>query len=272
MRCLRAAFVFAAVLGLVSIAWPLAATAQSDNAVQTLRGRILEMQAEGIADKISQLMNEIQTHVAWTTQLPWMTGINMEQRRFDALRLLQLTPAVVELLEIDAQGREQLKVSRLALDVVGSGIDQSSEPKFTESVAKKVYYGPVYLHRNWEPGVTLGLAGTRSDTGVSVVELSLQWMREVLRQTKVGDRGVAYVVDAEGRVIAHQDFDSSLRDVSALAHVQAARTVGLANSKGAARTRDINGRDVLAAYARIAGPNWLVLVELPIEEAKARPQ
>jgi Cache domain len=272
MRCLRVAFVFAAVLGFVAAAWPLTATAQSDNAVQTLRGRILEMQAEGIADKISQLMKEIQTQVAWTTQLPWTTGISMEQRRFDALRLLRLTPAVVELLEIDAQGREQLKVSRLALDVVGSGIDQSSEPKFTESVAKRVYYGPVYSRRNSEPCITLGLAGTRSDTGVSVVELRLEWMRDVVRQTKVGDRGVAYVVDAEGRVIAHQDFDLSLRDFSGLAHVQAARAVGLANSKGVARiTRDINGLEVLATYARVAGPNWLVLVELPTHEIGGPP-
>ena len=39
-------------------------------------------------------------------------------------------------------GREQLKVSRLTMDVVGSGIDYSHKPEFTQAVAHKVYYGP----------------------------------------------------------------------------------------------------------------------------------
>jgi hypothetical protein len=39
---------------------------------------------------------------------------------------------------------------------------------------------------------------------------------EVVQQTKIGVRGVAYVVNAEGRVIAHPDSGvrKSLRDLS----------------------------------------------------------
>jgi hypothetical protein len=44
--------------------------------------------------------------------------------------------------------------------------DMSNEPKFTEAVAKKVYYGPVYFRRESEPYMTLLLAGTRRDAGV----------------------------------------------------------------------------------------------------------
>jgi hypothetical protein len=51
-------------------------------------------------------------------------------------------------------------------------------------------------------------------------------MWEIVQQTKVGDRGVAYVLNAEGRAIAHPDFDvrKSLRDLSSLAQVQEAHT------------------------------------------------
>ena len=64
--------------------------------------------------------------------------------------------------------------------------------------------------------MTVGLAGTRFDAGVSVVELNLNLMWEIVQQTKVGDQGVAYVVNADGRVIAHPDFRlrKSLRDFS----------------------------------------------------------
>ena len=232
---------------------------------QVLRSQILHMQAERIADKLTQFIKESQNQVAWTTHLPLTAG-SSDQGRFDALRLLRQVPAITELSKLDAEGKELLKVSRLAMDVVGSGTDYSKEANFTETVAKKIYYGPVYMRRESEPYLTLGMAGWRSDAGVSVVELNLKPMWDIVQQTKVGDHGVAYVVNAEGRVIAHPDFSvgKSLRDVSSLAQVQEARTTP---STGSVRmARDMNNQEVVAVYARVAGPGWLVFVELPIGE------
>ena len=112
--------------------------------------RIQREQAEAAAGKIGQFISEIESQVGWTTQLPWSAS-TLEQRRFDALRLLRQVPAITELAEIDSTGHEQLKVSRLAMEVVGSGNDMSKEPAFTEAVAHKVYYGPVYFRRESEP-------------------------------------------------------------------------------------------------------------------------
>ena len=240
----------------------LQANGQPD--VRALRSQVLLMQAEGIADKLTQFIKESQNQVGWTTQLPPALG-SIDQRRFDALRLLRQAPAITELSQLDAEGKEFIKVSRLAMDVVGSGTDYSREAKFTETVAKKIYYGPVYMRRESEPYMTLGMAGW-SDAGVSVVELNLKPMWDIVQQTKVGDHGVAYVVDAEGRVIAHPDVSvgKSLRDVSSLAQVQEARTTP---STGSVRmARDMNDQEVVVVYARVAGPGWLVFVELPIGE------
>src|SRR6266480_7141709 len=93
--------------------------------------RIQREQAEAAAAKIGQFVKEIESQVGWTTQLPWSAG-TLEQRRFDALRLLRQVPAITELAEIDSSGHEQLKVSRLAMEVVGSGADMSKDPAFTE--------------------------------------------------------------------------------------------------------------------------------------------
>jgi hypothetical protein len=247
-----------------AMAWPIAAIGQPD--VRALRSQILLMQAECIADKLAEFIKQNQNQIGWTTQLP-TTGSSIEQRRFDALRLLRQAPAVTELSLLDAEGKEFYRASRLAIDVVGSGTDYSKEPKFTGTVARKIYYGPVYLRRESEPYMTLGMAGARSDTGVSVVELNLSQVSEIVQQTKVGNRGVAYVVDARGRIIAHPDFAvrKSLRDLSTLAHVgEALTTTALTGS--AHITRDMNDQKVVAAYARVAAPGWLVFVELPIEE------
>src|SRR5258708_30118542 len=126
--------------------------------------RIQHEQAEAAAAKIGQFIKEIESQLGWTTQLPWSAG-SIEQRRFDALRLLRQVPAITELAQVDSTGKERLRVSRLAMDVVDSGLDLSKDPKFTEAVAHKVYYGPVYFRRDSEPYMTLSLAGTRKDAG-----------------------------------------------------------------------------------------------------------
>jgi two-component system, NtrC family, sensor kinase len=255
---------FIIVLGF-AVAWPIAAKGQPD--ARALRSQILLMQAEGIADKLAQFIKEVQGQVGWTTQLPSTGGpIPIEQRRFDAQRLLRQAPAVTELSLLDAEGKEFYKASRLAMDVVGSGTDYSKDAKFTETVAKKVYYGPVYMRRESEPYMTLALAA-RSGAGASVVELNLSQMSEIVQQAKVGDRGVAYVVNAEGRVIAHPDSDvrKSLRDLSSLAQVKEARTTTALTGADLV-ARDMNDQKVVVAYARVAGPGWLVFVELPIGE------
>src|SRR5881296_2190082 len=96
--------------------------------------RIQHEQAEAAAAKIGQFIKEIESQLGWTTQLPWSAGA-LEQRRFDALRLLRQVPAITELAQLDAAGKERLRVSRLAMDVVDSGTDFATAAPFTEAVA-----------------------------------------------------------------------------------------------------------------------------------------
>jgi len=229
---------------------------------------IQEQQAIAAADKIEEFITQIESQVGWTTQLPWTDG-TLDQRRFDALRLLRQVPAITELAQIDAAGHEQLKVSRLTMDVVGSGIDYSHKPEFTQAVAHKVYYGPVYFRRESEPYMTLSLAGTRRDTGVSIAQVNLKLIWDVVSKIKVGEHGRAYVVDSDGRLIAHPDISLVLRntDMSRLAQVRSARAGS--SSEAVREGDDIGGHGVLTAYAPVNPLGWFVLVETPIEEAYA---
>jgi class 3 adenylate cyclase/HAMP domain-containing protein len=231
--------------------------------------KIQHEQAESAAAKIGQFIKEIESQVGWTTQLLWSSE-NMEQRRFDALRLLRQVPAITEFAQVDASAKEQLRVSRLAMDVVGSGIDLSTEPKFAEAVKNKVYYGPVYFRRGSEPYMTLSLSGTRRNAGVSIAEVNLKLIWDVVSKIKVGQHGEAYVVDARGRLIAHPDISLVLRntDMMRLAQVQAAlrtETGGAADDVETAA--DIQGREVLTAFAPVPPLGWTVFVELPVDEA-----
>src|SRR5882757_6278651 len=229
-----------------------------------------EHKAALAADKIGHFIKEIESQLGWTTQLPWSAG-SIEQRRFDALRLLRQVPAITELAQLDASGKERLRVSRLAMDVVASGTDFSNDPKFMEAVARKVYYGPVYFRRESEPYMTLAIAGTRRDAGVSVAEVNLKLIWDVVSQIKVGERGHAYVVDAQGRLLAHPDISLVLRntDMSRLAQMRAARGESDSPSETVQEAENIEGRKVLTASAPVAPLGWRVFVELPADEAYA---
>jgi signal transduction histidine kinase len=226
------------------------------------------LQAQAAADKIEEFITQIDSQVGWTTQLPWTDG-TLDQRRFDALRLLRQVPAITELAQIDASGHEQLKVSRLTMDVVGSGVDYSARPEFKEAVAHKVYYGPVYFRRESEPYMTIALAGARRDSGVSIAQVNLKLIWDVVSKIKVGANGRAYVVDGDGRLIAHPDISLVLRntDMNRLRQVTSAR----AGSAGDAvqETLDVAGHNVLTAHAPVNPLGWFVFVETPLEEAYA---
>lgn len=239
---------------------------------QDHKGSLIQIQrqhAQSAADKIGQFVKEIEGHLAWTIHMPW-SPVTIEERRSDARRLLRQVPAITELALMDGTGREQLRVSRLALDVVGSGIDRSNEPQFLEAKLHKVFYGPVYLNRDSEPYMTLAIAGPRPEAGVSIATVNLKLIWDVVSQIKVGNNGGAYVVNAAGHLIAHPDISLVLRntDWSALPQVRAALT-GASAAPAEAVAKDARGRQVLTAYAAIKPLGWLVFVELPLAEAFA---
>ena len=224
------------------------------------------------ASKIEQFIREIERQVAWAAQGWIATPLMLEQRRFEYRRLLRQASAVAELSLLDASGREQLKVSRFAMNVTGSNIDFSRDPKFLEAKAGKTYFGPVYFREESEPYMTIAIAGKRPEWGVTVAEVNLKFTWDVVSQIKVGRAGRAYVVDGRGHLIAHPDISLVLQntDLSSLIKVQRARMSTPRSSDAQEQlkiARDLGGNQVLTASAAITPPGWLILVELPRMEA-----
>jgi signal transduction histidine kinase/CheY-like chemotaxis protein len=226
-------------------------------------------QAGAAAAKITQFIKEIEGHLGWTTHLSWTTPAK-EQRELDGIRLLRQVPAISELTLLDDQGHEQLRLSRQSMDLAGGDIDFSADERFKEAVANKVYYGPVKFRHGTEPFMTLAVAGVRRDAGVSAAEVNLTFIWDVINQIRVGRTGRAYVVDAQGRLIAHPDISLVLRntDLSQLAQVRSARAgAETADTAQAVTALDLSGERVLAAHAKAGPLNWFVFVELPEREA-----
>ncbi len=232
--------------------------------------RLQREKADAAAQRIDEFIGEIEKQIGWTTATQWASS-PIDQRRFDYGRLQRQVPAITELIQLDGQGHEQLKVSRLAMDVVGSGADYSADPRFKEALAKKVWFGPVYFRKESEPYMTMAVAQSGRNAGVTVAEVNLKLIWDVITAIKIGKSGYAYVVDGDGRLIAHPDISRVLRntDLSALPQVAAARSGSVATAEPAAIVRNLDGHRVLSASAPIPKLGWLVFVEQPISEALA---
>jgi signal transduction histidine kinase/DNA-binding response OmpR family regulator len=154
------------------------------------------------------------------------------------------------------------------MNVIGSGIDLSAEPKFLQARGGRIYYSPVYFRNESEPYMTIAVAsGTSAGSGVSVAEVNLKFIWDVVTQIKIGQAGYAYVVDSNGRLIAHPDISMVLQqtDLSMLPQVQDARSRG----DTATIALDNRGHQVMTARKTIDPPGWFVFVEQPLEEAFA---
>ena len=237
--------------------------------------RLQSEQAAGAASKIDQFIDEIDLQMNWLVQPVLGAGGSIqEQRRNISLRLLRQAPAVTDVAYLDGSGREQLRISRIALNVFGSGADYSRAAKFLEAKAGKTYFSPVYFRNDSEPFITVAKAQPAPAEGVYVAEVNLKFIWDVVSRIKVGETGYAYVVDAQGLLIAHPNISLVLQktDLSALLQVQAALT-GRAPHGGIEEktpvARDLQGRQVLASAELVAPVGWQVLVEQPLEEAFA---
>ncbi|OLB94907.1 MAG: hypothetical protein AUH30_16590 [Candidatus Rokubacteria bacterium 13_1_40CM_68_15] len=219
------------------------------------------------ATRIEQFVREIERQMGWTTHPQVVTGAAaLEQRRIDDFRLLRQVPAITEISQLDARGREQLRVSRLAMDVVGSGTDFSADPKFKEASTGRTYFSPVYFRKESEPYMTVAMPSGGGAAGVTAAEVNLKFIWDVVSQIRIGKAGHAFVVDGRGQLIAHPDISLVLKktDLSGLEHVRMARA-----GSATPIAHDLQGRSVLAATAPVEPLGWFVIVEQPLVEAFA---
>ncbi|MEO7742606.1 MAG: ATP-binding protein [Usitatibacter sp.] len=239
---------------------------------QETRNSLGEVEAEKAltaAVRIEQFLRDIENQLGWTT-LPLVTSATdpMEHRRLDFLKLLRQVPAITEVSHLDRDGREQLRVSRLAMDTRGSNTDYSKDPRFIVASRGVTWYSPVYFRKDTEPYMTIAIAEARDRPGVTVIEVNLKFIWDVVSTMQIGRKGIAYVIDQRGFLIAHPDISLVLKKVNLYALPQVAMAIDAPDDimRRVDDPRDLSGQSVLAAYAAVKQTGWKVFVEEPASE------
>jgi class 3 adenylate cyclase len=227
--------------------------------------------ARGAAFKIHQFVQEIEKTMRASTHASKIASAGLtDAYELQLIKLLKAVPAITTAAALDADGREQFKMSRIQMVRPEDLKDRSKDQAFLQARSDRSFFGPVYFVQESEPYARIAVPIKRFTkvVGVLIAEVNLKHIWKVISEIQVGEAGYAYVVSGDGDLIAHPDISLVLkgRNLRELVQVQAALT----GAPGPlAAQPNFAGQKVFAAYASIPGLGWSVLVERPAVEAYA---
>ncbi|MEJ7668436.1 MAG: GAF domain-containing protein [Casimicrobiaceae bacterium] len=261
------------ILSLVTIALLASGAISVYFSYQENKSALASLQHEkaiAAASRIEQYIRQISQQLAYAS-LPQLDAGDVELRRIEFLKLLRQAPEVTDIAQLDANGQEQIAVSRLGMDNVASAKDRAQEPAFRNAKRGQPWFGPVYFRKETEPYMTMAIRSGGESGPVTVAEVNLKFIWDVVSRIKIGEKGKAYVVDRNGFLIADPDIGLVLRKTSLanLAHVQAAAG-GRNSDEPAMLSTDLAGTQVLTSVAAIDPLDWKVFVEQPVAEVYAK--
>jgi putative methionine-R-sulfoxide reductase with GAF domain/ABC-type glycerol-3-phosphate transport system permease component len=188
--------------------------------------------------------------------------------------LLGTDPAFRQLMAVNDQNQPTARASRLSQAATDQSSDLLSDELLAQVKQGQHYISSVYIDPNTsEPLIFVAVPATDAfgdSQGVLAAEVNLKFMWDVVDQLKVGESGLAYVIDEQGNLIAFGDTARVLRgeNVRNLQEVGEFVADPTSTDEGDAEIdTGILGTTVVGTYAPLGTPSWAVVTELPWEEA-----
>jgi putative methionine-R-sulfoxide reductase with GAF domain len=188
--------------------------------------------------------------------------------------LLGSDPAFRQLLTVDAQNQPVAQASRLSQTTIGQSASLLSDKLFAQVKQGQQYISSVYIDPvTSEPLVLVAIPATDAFgdfQGTLAAEVNLKFMWDVVDQLKVGESGLAYVVDEQGNLIAFGDTARVLQGENVRDLQEVGKFADNPSSTDAGMPEvatGILGTTVVGTYAPLGTPAWAVVTELPWEEA-----
>lgn len=190
-----------------------------------------------------------------------------DQQRF-LTNLLAQNSSYLELGLLDEQGRVVIAVARMGHHLENVERDADRDAAFQAAQAGNAYLSRVHLTTaNQEPYIVMSEPFANSP-GALVVWMNLRHVWDITAQVQIGDSGYAYILDADGNLIAARDTTRVIARENPLSSNAALRAL-LRDASAVGEYTGLNGEAVLGAHAPIASTNWMLVVETPRREAYA---
>ncbi|HTY48738.1 MAG TPA: ATP-binding protein [Steroidobacteraceae bacterium] len=230
---------------------------------------LLGAEASTASERIQSYLNSTVDSLRWIDDFDQPgTPVDDAAIRDAGYQLLRRQPSVIGLTFFDGNGCRRLSISRQEPDTRTDCSTTSPAPlpppMFSKVRAAGVSFGDVFFPDGSEPHLYIGVASRGRSTGALVAEVNLEVIHDSVASIHVGTKGIGFVVDNAGRLIAHPDEALVLRQTQLPPGFGSARgTDGLSFATDFARQR------VVTASRALRLPSWRVVVEEPVNEALA---
>ncbi len=239
----------------------------SINSQQTLAA---QEAANVVASFIQEKFSVLETAV----KLGAPTAASPEEQKRTLEDLLGLDRAFRQSILFDSQGQDLVKVSRVSQTAAEQLLDRVEGDLFAQARQGNRYISSVYIDEaTSEPMVVMAVPAVDilgDFQGTLLAEVNLKFMWDLVDRLKVGETGLAYVVDRQGNLLALGDISRVLRgeNTSQLEAVgRFMRSSASADTAATSISRGINGTRVVGTFVPLGVPDWAVVTELPLGEA-----
>ncbi len=261
VRLLLSHILLAAVPILI-VGWVLIGAAQ--RSIQSTVAGGNQALALRAADEIGLYVRNALGIIREMAATPSMTGMDRWNQDFIINNAKRRNDIFEKLSVLDREGHE---VASTAFAQTGAWT--SREPSFLQAIEGREYISPVFISEDRLPVITVSEPITKFDAtvGVLIADVNLKNMWTLVDSLALGERGQAYVVGANGILIAHTEK----RRVYSQEHFGPLRIVQnvLAGREGYQVYADWNGEQVIGACAPVPMLGWGVIIQQPTEEAFA---
>ncbi len=229
--------------------------------------------------RVESFVGNVLENMRFLIKLTDLDRLEPREARSALSLFLSFAPDVTAVTLLDAQGREQVRLSEGTLYTSRDLRSQSASPAFEAARTGEQYIGPVTTSPHGEPFIILALPIQNLSegrvVGVLVAQLDLKSLWEQVISFNVGKSGYLYLVDQDGRLIAHPDFSLVLarKGVERFSAVRRFLRGGEDRTPVALEGySNYQEREVLGVFARSPKLGWGVIVEQPLVEALASVQ
>jgi PAS domain S-box-containing protein len=235
---------------------------------QSLRNVEKEI-VERISNRISTYLKNTRNEVKLYAEMLNPEKHSEHSLRISAYRLLDFKPEVEMLTVVDTEGHEICKVSRFYTFRPNELANISQTASFRAAVAGDTHCsslnisglsGLPHIH------ISVPIFNLKNQVaGVLEVDISIPKIWEFLSQIQAGSHRYAYLVDADGVMIAYQEMASVLSN-KRLTDIEGVQKF-IAGDFGVYEYNGLHNEPVIGANAKIPLIGWGVIVEEPLTAA-----
>ncbi|MCA9732722.1 response regulator [candidate division KSB1 bacterium] len=265
---------FIAGIGLVLMVYTSFELYFSYNSEQQIIDGRQQIIAKEAADKVDNFIVDKFTKLETAIETSSFLSLDREKQRLLLERLLGSETSLRQIAFFNSDQKSMVDVSRFS-KMSQSALTRQEVGKILETIqSTDKFVSELYFDTaSSEPQVIIALPVRNvfdDFEGGLLAEVNLKFMQDLIDRIKVGETGLAYVVDNKGSLVAFRELDRVLR-LENLNYLEEVKDVTLGKNHlhnlEVEICHGIQGGLVLTTHEHLNVARWALVVEMPITEA-----